>query len=175
MKVLDVGSGLTCSSPIMTENSEVTHLDILKSCFNLHIQATVSALPFRNNTFDVVYLSHILEHLENPLSALKEAKRVSKQFVIVRVPNELYTNQILHNECCEEHLYSWTANTLTRLLEHVFPKVHIHTIHSLSKRKESNMFKRKLKTLKTYLIALFYNRKIENEIVAYCEVTKVSS
>ncbi len=166
--ILDIGSGRTCSSPIVTKYSEVIHIDILKGCHHQEAQATVYALPFLDNTFDVVHLSHVLEHLDFPLYALEEIKRVTKNTVSVRVPNELYTNQILDKIYSEEHLYSWTANTLKNLLEKVFPKVRVKTVHTIAKRTETNILRRKLQTLKTYVIALFFYRQIENEIVAEC-------
>jgi ubiquinone/menaquinone biosynthesis C-methylase UbiE len=170
MILLDVGSGLTCSSPLLTSKSEIIHLDILKNCQHQEVQATVYALPFPSNCFEVVYASHLIEHLDNPLAALQELKRVCKSIVVIRVPNELYTNQFLGNMCSQEHLFSWTANTLKNLLEKVFSKVKIETVHRIAKRTETNILKRKLQTLKTYVIALFFYRQIENEIVAYCRV-----
>jgi len=41
-----------------------------------------------NNEFDVVIMLEVLEHLENPNLALQELFRVSKQYVIISVPNE---------------------------------------------------------------------------------------
>ncbi|MDI6847435.1 MAG: class I SAM-dependent methyltransferase [Candidatus Bathyarchaeia archaeon] len=77
--ILDVGSGRTYSSPILTKNnSEIIHLDVLKKRQHQEVQATVYQLPFPKDTFDVVYLSHVLEHLDFPLNALEEIKRVKK-------------------------------------------------------------------------------------------------
>jgi ubiquinone/menaquinone biosynthesis C-methylase UbiE len=128
----------------------------------------VFVLPFTDESFDVVYLSHVLEHLDYPLDALKEIRRVCKGIAVVRVPNELYTNSFLNNECPREHLYCWTACTLKQLLEKVFPLVQIKAVHTIAKRTETNWIERKLKTLKTYVIALFFYRNIDNEIVAVC-------
>lgn len=44
-------------------------------------------LPFSDNFFDTVIMLDILEHLYDPLSVLKEAQRVSKNQIIVGVPN----------------------------------------------------------------------------------------
>lgn len=44
-------------------------------------------LPFPDNSFDIVTSLDVLEHLYNPESLLKEARRVSKGSVIIGTPN----------------------------------------------------------------------------------------
>ncbi len=44
-------------------------------------------LPFENRSFDLVVMTHVVEHLENPRHLLREAARVAK-FVFVEVPLE---------------------------------------------------------------------------------------
>ena len=43
-------------------------------------------LPFRNNAFETVLCHHTLEHLENPVSALKELVRVTSNTLEIIVP-----------------------------------------------------------------------------------------
>ena len=45
-------------------------------------------LPFKDNSFEVVMCTEVLEHLEEPERALKELIRVSKKYLVVSVPNE---------------------------------------------------------------------------------------
>lgn len=40
-------------------------------------------LPFPDNSFDVVLINYVLHHTKNPLEIIKEAKRVSKNEIIV--------------------------------------------------------------------------------------------
>jgi ubiquinone/menaquinone biosynthesis C-methylase UbiE len=54
------------------------------------IIADAQNLPFKDKTFELVYASHLLEHLENPFKVIKEFKRVSKNMVVVKVPNAVY-------------------------------------------------------------------------------------
>lgn len=42
----------------------------------------------KNNSFDLVMATEVLEHLDNPQKALKELIRVSKKYVLLSVPNE---------------------------------------------------------------------------------------
>ena len=39
-------------------------------------------LPFKDNSFDVVLISYVLHHSQNPEKILKEAKRVGKKIII---------------------------------------------------------------------------------------------
>jgi SAM-dependent methyltransferase len=52
-------------------------------------------LPFREKVFSYSILSHVLEHLEDPVSALKELQRVS-QAGYIETPNSLYEYTIPH-------------------------------------------------------------------------------
>ena len=55
-------------------------------------------LPFENESFDVVTLMELLEHIDEPELVLKEAKRVCKKggSVIITVPNEERIKDIAH-------------------------------------------------------------------------------
>lgn len=52
------------------------------------LEASVYQLPFRDNSFDVVVICEVLEHLEYPIKALLEVKRVTKKYCLLSVPNE---------------------------------------------------------------------------------------
>lgn len=46
-----------------------------------------NSLPFPDGSFDTVTLLDVLEHVYDPLTVLREAKRVARKSVIVGVPN----------------------------------------------------------------------------------------
>lgn len=52
------------------------------------LQASIYDLPYKNDSFDVVLCTEVLEHLRKPKKALKELFRVSKKYVLLSVPNE---------------------------------------------------------------------------------------
>ena len=74
LKILDLGSGEGGTSKVLSEDNIVTSLDINKirikrqtntiSRFNLLCGSSTS-LPFKNNSFDLIILQDVLEHLNN--------------------------------------------------------------------------------------------------------------
>lgn len=84
-------------------------------------------LPFKTGSFDIVYASHVLEHLENPLNALREWQRVAPK-MIVRVPD---LRGMFSGERTS-HLYTWSIWSLENLLRKVFKKVQVkEMVHPL--------------------------------------------
>ncbi len=51
-------------------------------------QGDIYNLPYKDNEFDLVLCTEVLEHLEDPESALKELKRVAQRYCVISVPNE---------------------------------------------------------------------------------------
>lgn len=51
-------------------------------------QESIYNLSYKNNSFDLVICTEVLEHLENPQKALQEMLRVSKKYLLISVPNE---------------------------------------------------------------------------------------
>lgn len=85
-------------------------------------------LPFEQSTFDTVLMSHVLEHLDRPLIALQEVRRVLKPMgiALITVPNADYWRARLRRgkykwyrldrEGRFHHTY-FTLNTLAESLE----------------------------------------------------------
>lgn len=112
-EVLDVGCGTEPTGDVnidfvgYAEKYKITNLKNVKNFVN----SDARNLPFRDESFSTVRLHHIIEHLENPLEALREAQRVAKCRVIVHVPNYPLEKETKY------HLYSWNKWTLRNLLE----------------------------------------------------------
>lgn len=51
-------------------------------------QGTIYDLDYKDNTFDLVICSEVLEHVEHPEKALQELVRVTKKNLLLSVPNE---------------------------------------------------------------------------------------
>ncbi len=50
----------------------------------------IFALPFADDSFDVVLCSEVLEHLDNPAAAFSELRRIARRRVVLTVPLEPY-------------------------------------------------------------------------------------
>jgi len=77
------------------------------------IKADIHQLPFANNTFDVVLCNHVLEHVRDDISAMREITRTMKRqaFAILQVP---FFRPI------EDSTYENTAITAPRDRERIF-------------------------------------------------------
>lgn len=81
-------------------------------------------LPYKDNTFDIVVCTEVLEHLDKPKDALKELQRVSKKHLILSVPNEPYFTfqriirgkNLFHLGAHPEHIQWWTHSAFLTFL-----------------------------------------------------------
>ncbi len=51
-------------------------------------EGNIYNLPYKDNSFDLVICAEVLEHLEKPIDAMNEIKRVCKKNLLLSVPNE---------------------------------------------------------------------------------------
>lgn len=99
-----------------------------KSCSSLANRAVAGradALPFRDDAFDVAVLSHVVEHLDDPVSALREASRISR-FVVVEVPTEKVFSNFIRRKILGQpypsiagagHVQFWSPSSITDFLK----------------------------------------------------------
>lgn len=76
-----------------------------------------ATLPFDTGSFDLVFLSHVVEHLEHPRTLLYEAKRIARH-VIVEVPCE-HTLRLAPDYQPDPvgHINFYTPGTIRRLMQ----------------------------------------------------------
>lgn len=58
----------------------------LNPCDNL-MQGSALDLPFQDGSFDMVFCSNILHHIEDPVAVVREMRRVSNKYVVIHEPN----------------------------------------------------------------------------------------
>ena len=83
---LGIGSrhvGVDAANPAEHADPQARELELELLC------STEERLPFADGSFDLVYASHVLEHVQDERGFLAELKRVSKGYVFVEVPCEL--------------------------------------------------------------------------------------
>lgn len=81
-------------------------------------------IPFRDNSFDAVICNEVLEHVEHPLRAINELRRVTKKYMLFSVPHEPYfmTANFLRGKYLKawgnhpEHINHWTATSFKKLI-----------------------------------------------------------
>ena len=77
-------------------------------------------LPFADGSFDLVYASHVVEHVPHPRGLLTEMKRVARKAVYIEVPCELNARTswaALQATLNIGHINSYTPETFLMLLQ----------------------------------------------------------
>ncbi len=119
--LLDVGSGRgVFLFPFLEEFSwsDVTSIDILQNRVDflenisigglekLHaLKADLCAQPYPDNTFDVITLLEVLEHIPDVQSAINAAVKMARKYIVVSVPSKEDDNP--------EHIHLLDKQTLT--------------------------------------------------------------
>jgi len=95
--VADIGCGRRPYAKAFSDKRYVC-LDI-SELVRPDIVASATNLPFKNNAFDMIILTEVLEHLPEPEEALKEIRRVLRAggFLVVTVPQYMYLHEIPHD------------------------------------------------------------------------------
>lgn len=98
--VLEAGCGTGQTLGLLSGRHDTVGLDISRAALNLArnncktpVLGSIFEIPFKDNTFDLVYNSGVIEHFEDPtnVAAIREMARVTKPSgrVIIIVPNTL--------------------------------------------------------------------------------------
>jgi ubiquinone/menaquinone biosynthesis C-methylase UbiE len=82
-------------------------------------------LDYKDNSFDLLICTEVLEHLKDPIKAVEEMKRVTSKYIIISVPNEPFfiMANFLRGKYLKsfgnhpEHINHWTANGLEKFLK----------------------------------------------------------
>jgi SAM-dependent methyltransferase len=89
------------------------------------VAGRADALPFPERSFDVAVLSHVIEHLDRPVPALREASRVAR-FVVVEVPTEMVLSNFVRRKVLRRpypsiagagHVQFWSPSSIATFLE----------------------------------------------------------
>jgi len=99
--ILDVGCGLRPHGHVNVDiyrrkNPEINSqkiIDVDVHKITNFVLASGEKLPFRNESFNEVYCSHVIEHVKNPYRLLSEIRRVCEKDgkIIIKCPHRLST------------------------------------------------------------------------------------
>jgi len=116
-RVLDVGCGRQLLRQHLDPHTTYISLDFPETGKNLYdsrpnVFGDASTLPFMDASFDTVVLLEIIEHIPNPLSAIKEALRVLKHdgLIIISSPFLYPIHDAPHD------YFRWTIHGMDNLL-----------------------------------------------------------
>lgn len=89
---LDVACGTGFSSFHLPLDKQITGIDFSYRLLKINplkskIQGSGYSLPFRSNSFDLVFGWEFLHHLDNPEKVLSEMVRVTKKYLVLFEPN----------------------------------------------------------------------------------------
>ena len=111
------------------------------------------SLPFKDNEFDFVIASHVLEHVEDFKFFIKELERVSNKGYI-ELPTKLEDNLVFENK--KDHLWHMDFNDvdskliISNKLQFVEPILTVSAAHKLRKNFKSS-----------FIIELYWENKID--------------
>ena len=82
-----------------------------------YVEATLTKLPFEENSFDTVICTHVLEHIKDYKTALQELRRVCKKKLIIVIPR-----QREYKYTCDLHInfYPYQYNVERLMQSHAF-------------------------------------------------------
>ena len=187
--VLEIGSGLGELAKILAASHGNVYVTEADPQYVKHLKSEKSLncldggdLRSDNYTgfFDLLVLSHVLEHLSNPLAMLNDISRVLKQdaYLFVELPNE--SEMLVNNNFQGKgHLYFYTIGTFNALIacQGSFDVVEIRTCNrTIQDYVASNFtladdFSLKYSTNGTTIRALLVNKRPQKFSLASAEGT----
>jgi len=129
-KVLEIGCGAGFSTQYITKifpNMEASDWDYksvakarLRNPFITIRSETIYNLFRDINSFDLVIVLEVLEHLRMPLAALREVQRVGGRYVLFSVPNEPLWSLV--HVCGDDpgHIWHWKGDDFINLISGYF-------------------------------------------------------
>ena len=92
--IVDIGCGNGIITNVLAKNYDVTAVDRSDHALSFveakKIKASSNAIPIKDDSFDMVFSSELLEHLDDEVleGTVSEIKRLSKKYIFITVPND---------------------------------------------------------------------------------------
>ena len=154
-KILDIGCGYSANI-YATTICDVQDLSSFYKNKNFIILKDKD-LPFKDNQFDFVISSHVMEHVKDLKHFIKELERISKKGYI-ELPTKLEDNLVFENK--KEHIWQMDFDDvnqkllISKKIQYFEPILTVSTIQKLRKYFKSSL-----------VLELFWENKIEYEFI----------
>jgi SAM-dependent methyltransferase len=123
VKILNIGAAAGASTKLLTNFGKVVSVETELYFIN-HLKhenidvvdASITAMPFADASFDVVCAFDVIEHIENDEAAIKEMERVCKPCGIVFVTVPTFNFLWSKHDVVNKHVRRYTKNSLSVLI-----------------------------------------------------------
>jgi SAM-dependent methyltransferase len=125
LNILNVGCGPGRSSEYLSKFGRVTSIEYDKFCCEFAsektgleiINGSITALPFKNNTFDLVCAFDVIEHVEDDQLAVNELKRVTKNNALVLITVPAFMSLWSHHDVINHHFKRYKIKEVNQLFD----------------------------------------------------------
>ena len=114
-KILDIGCNLAAVEYAQTVADVEDFSKFYHEKNKKFILIQNKTLPFKDNEFDIVYASHVIEHIDDVSFFISELKRISKQGYI-ELPSLLEDNIVLSKNSSEDHKWIFKFDDVEKIL-----------------------------------------------------------
>ena len=125
LQILDVGAGQGFIFDVLKLKNDNLKYSVVEIDKNIHNELSQKGIrniysswkEIKNYKFDLIILSHVIEHFREPVLYLREIKKLLKKegCIFIEVPNRDDT----HKVCLESHLLVFNEKSLRRLIKEI--------------------------------------------------------
>ena len=160
-KILDIGCGYTAheSATVVCDVQDLSSFYYNRNFIKLESEI----LPFKDNEFDFVISSHVIEHVKDVTIFIKELERVSSKGYI-ELPTILEDNLVFENK--KDHLWHMEFDDVKQKLNISEKIQYLEPVLTVSSSKKfSKIFRQSL------ILELYWENKIDFDIKSKAEDT----
>ena len=165
-KILDVGCGIEANKYATTLCDIVDYTNYHKDRNFVKLDKDKEKLPFKDNEFDFVFASHVLEHIKNVKLFISELERVAKKGYL-ELPTKLEDNFCFENRTDHEWQIDYDDISSKILLSERFEFFHpIFSVNTAQKFRD---------TFRSSMVfELYWENNIDYEIIKNENLPKFS-
>jgi SAM-dependent methyltransferase len=127
IKILNVGCGPGRSSQYLSKFGYVVSIEFDKYCCEFAsektgleiINGSITELPFRDESFDLVCAFDVIEHVEDDQLAVSEMKRVAKKDALLFITVPAFMELWSHHDIINHHFRRYKLNQVEKLFDQV--------------------------------------------------------